>query len=48
LNPPSDAHDQWNDVLGIDLMKESVLKTFLRKFISAYISTTQTAQFSQS
>ena len=23
LIPPSDTRDQWNDVLGIDLMKET-------------------------
>ena len=47
LIPPSNACDLWNHELGIDLMKETVSKICLRKFISAYISTTQTAQFSQ-
>ena len=47
LTPPSNAHDLWNDVLGIDLVKETVSKRCLRKCVSAYISTTQRAQFSE-
>jgi len=46
LTPPSNACDFWNDVLSVDLMKETGSKRCLRKFISAYIST-QTAQFSE-
>ena len=45
LTPPYNACDLWNDVLGIDLMKETVSKRCLRKFMSAYIPTIQTAQF---
>jgi hypothetical protein len=46
LTPPSNDCDLWNDVYGTDLMKETVSKRCLKKFVSAYILTTQTAQFS--
>jgi len=45
--PSSNASDLWNDVLGIDLVKGTVSKKCLRKFISDYIPTTQTMQFLQ-
>jgi hypothetical protein len=45
--PPSNSRYLYNSVLGVDLEKGTVSKRCLRKFISAYISTTQTAQFSQ-
>jgi hypothetical protein len=47
MTPPSNSHYLCNGVLGVDLVKGTVSKRCLRKFISAYISKTQTAQFSQ-
>jgi len=42
VTPLSNVHDLWIDVLGTELVKET-LKKCLRKFISAYISTSRTA-----